>query len=237
MRAKERRGGFEIDGAKLFVADARSADLILVVARIDDGMGCFLLDRDTSGMRIEPLATVDGTRRFDAVVLDGVVAPPESLLGGGAHESSLVGEIVDYARVALAAEMCGIASRALSMSVEYAGVREQFGRPIGSFQAVQHKCADMKVAVENARSLVYYAAWAADESSADRRLAAAMAKSYASEACPRVVADAVQVHGGIGFTWEHDLHLYLKRVQSDRAICGNETDNRRRVASLIGLGD
>ena len=121
------------------------------------------------------------------------------------------------------------------MSIEHVSVREQFGRPLGSFQAIQHKCADMKVAVENTRSLVYYAAWAIDEGLKEAPSAAAMAKAYASEHCPRVGAEAVQVHGGVGFTQEHDLHLFLKRAKASETTYGDAAANREIVAGLLGF--
>jgi alkylation response protein AidB-like acyl-CoA dehydrogenase len=141
--------------------------------------------------------------------------------------------VIDRAKVSLAAGMVGAADRALAMTVEYVGLREQFGRAIATFQAIQHRLADMKVAVEHARSLVYYAAWALDTGAADRRLAAAMAKAFASDWCPRVAADAVQLHGGIGFTWEHDLHIYFKRLKADEQTYGDATANRELVARLL----
>jgi len=131
--------------------------------------------------------------------------------------------------------MAGAADRALAMTVEYTAMREQFGRAIATFQAIQHRCADMKVDVENTKSLVYYAAWAGDAGAPDRRLAAAMAKGYASHACPRVVADAVQLHGGIGFTWEHDLHILFKRTKADEFTYGDAVESRELVASLLEL--
>ena len=143
--------------------------------------------------------------------------------------------IIDRAKTALAAEMCGAAAASLTLSVEYAKIRKQFDRPIGSFQAIQHKLADMKVALETARSLVYYAGWALDTGAEDARLAAAMAKAYAGDACTRVIADAIQVHGGIGFTWEHDLHLYFKRVEAGALSYGSATHNRELVAQLLEL--
>jgi alkylation response protein AidB-like acyl-CoA dehydrogenase len=116
-------------------------------------------------------------------------------------------------------------------------VREQFDRPIGTFQAIQHKLADMKVDLENAESLTYYAAWAVDEEAAERRLAAAMAKAHAGESCSRIVAEAIQVHGGLGFTWEHDLHLYFKRAKANEVSYGDSAENRELVATLIGLDE
>ncbi|RMD82844.1 MAG: acyl-CoA dehydrogenase [Candidatus Dadabacteria bacterium] len=232
-RGESAAGGWVLSGEKWFVPDARSADLILVVAGVGEGLGVFVVGRGAEGLELEPLQTVDGTRKLDLIRLEGVALPSDALLGETARPAGELDALVDVAKTALAAEMCGLAGRALEMSVEYAKVREQFGRPIGSFQAIQHKLADMKVGLENARSLVYYAAWALDCGAPDARLAAAMAKAYASDVCPAIIADAVQVHGGIGFTWEHDLHLYLKRANADAVTCGDADENRELVASLL----
>ncbi len=234
VRAESDGDDFRIGGEKLFVPDARGADLLMTACRIADGVGLFLVAPDAGGLSIEPMTTVDGTRPLDAVVFDDVLVTDGALLGGIFEAQALDG-LIDVAKVALSAELCGLADAAIDMSVEYAKMREQFGRPIGSFQAIQHKLADMKVAVENAKSLVYYAAWALDGAEPDARRAAAMAKAYASECCPTVVADAIQVHGGVGFTWEHDLHLYLKRAKADEVTYGDATENRELVASLLPL--
>ena len=138
-------------------------------------------------------------------------------------------------KVTLAAEMMGGAQKVLDMTVEYTKVREQFGRPIGSFQAVQHKCANMMVDVEGAKSAVYYAAWAVSNDAPDASAAAAVAKAAASDAYRRTAADGIQVHGGIGFTWEHDMHLYFKRAKSSEFTFGDANFNREIVAQLIGL--
>ncbi len=222
-------------GEKLFVPDARSADAVVVVARLDDGLGFFCVDTGSAGLTIEPMTTVDRTRRLDVVTLDGVRVESSRLLGERAMDAAVLDSVIDVAKVVLAAEMAGAAERALEMTVEYTKMREQFGRAIASFQSIQHRCADMKVDVENSRSLVYYAAWAADAGAADKRLAAAMAKGYASQSCPRVVADAVQLHGGIGFTWEHDLHIFFKRVKADEATYGDSVANRELVVSFLEL--
>ena len=142
---------------------------------------------------------------------------------------------IDRAKVVLAAEMMGGAQKVLETTVDYTKVREQFGRPIGSFQAVQHKCANMMVDVEGAKSAVYYAAWAVSNDAADAATAAAVAKAAASDAYRRTAADGIQVHGGIGFTWEHDMHLYFKRAKSSEFTFGDANFNREIVAQLIGL--
>jgi len=146
-----------------------------------------------------------------------------------------VARVLDRATVALCAEMCGGAQRVLDMTTDYAKVRVAFGRPIGAYQAVKHTCADMLVAVENAKSITYYAAWAQDQEAPDASLAASMAKAYVSDAYRKVAGDGIQLHGGIGFTWEHDLHLYFKRAKSSEVTFGDATFHRERVAQLIAL--
>jgi alkylation response protein AidB-like acyl-CoA dehydrogenase len=143
--------------------------------------------------------------------------------------------VIDRGKVALSAEMVGGAQKVLDMSVDYAKVREQFGRPIGSFQAIQHKCANMLIDVENARSVAYYAAWAVSNEVPDASFAAATAKAAASDSYRRVAGEGIQVHGGIGFTWEHDMHLYFKRAKSTEFTFGDATYNRELVAQLFGL--
>jgi alkylation response protein AidB-like acyl-CoA dehydrogenase len=233
--AELRDGQCVLSGTKLFVPDARSADLLLVVAKVGDRAGIVAVPRDTRGLAITPMDTIDQTRKLDVVELDRVAVDADALLGAAPLADGALERLVDIARVLLAAEMCGAADAALTLSVEYVKIREQFDRKIATFQAIQHKLADMKVLLENARSLVYYAAWALDTDSGDQRMAAAMTKAYASDACVTVVADAIQVHGGIGFTWEHDLHLYLKRVKSAELTYGDATANRRTVADILKL--
>ena len=148
---------------------------------------------------------------------------------------AVLAAVIDRAKVALAAEMMGGAQKVLEMTVEYAKVREQFGRPIGSFQAVQHKCANMMVDVEGAKSAVYYAAWAVSNDVAEAQTLAAAGEGRRSDAYRRAAADGIQVHGGIGFTWEHDMHLYFKRAKSSEFTFGDANYNREIVAQLIGL--
>ncbi len=160
---------------------------------------------------------------------------PQTALLGELHGGwSALARVFQAASVALSAEMCGGAQRVLDMTVEYAKLRETFGKPIGSYQGVKHKCADMMVEVENAKSLTYYAAWAFDERDPEAPLAVAMAKAYASDASRKVANAGIQLHGGIGMTWEHDLHLYMKRAKASEVAFGDATWHRERVASLIG---
>ena len=176
---------------------------------------------------------MDRTRRVDDVVLDGVRVDAEQVLPCDA--ATVVARLLDRGRVMLAADMAGGAERVLEMTVEYAKVRRQFGRAIGSFQAIQHQCADMSVEVEKAKAATYYAACADAEAAADAALAAAQAKAIAGDAYRFVTARAIQVHGGIGFTWEHDLHLYFKRAQSDEVTFGDATYSRELAAQRLGL--
>ncbi len=233
MRAQRDGSSYVLGGTKVFVPDAGDADSMIVAARLDDGIGFFLLPTDVPGLAIKPMRTVDQTRRLFTASFEQVRLESPCLLGGRAYDGVFLDDVIDRAKVALAAEMVGAADRTLAMTVDYAGLREQFGRPIATFQAIQHRCADMKVAVEHARSLVYYAAWACDTDAPDRRLAAAMAKAFASDQCPRVAADAVQLHGGIGFTWEHDLHIFFKRLKADEQTYGDATVNRELVARFL----
>ena len=233
VTAKREGSSILLSGEKLFVPDARSADVILVAAKLEGKIALFALPRDAA--KITPLSTIDETRKLDVVTLENVRIGDDAVLGGGALEAGALDRLIDIARVLVAAEMCGAADASLKLSVEYVQIRKQFDRAIATFQAIQHKLADMKVALENARSLVYYAAWALDSRAEDERLAAAMAKAYASDACTKIAGDAIQVHGGIGFTWEHDLHLYFKRIKSNELTYGDASANRERIAGMLKL--
>ena len=177
--------------------------------------------------RPAPTAAMDVTRQVTRIDWDGI--GPGTTLGG----SELATDLLDAGATLYAAELLGVAQRVLDMSVEYAGVREQFGKPIGSFQAVKHRCADMLVDVEGIRSASWYASWAVATGAPDVSLAASTAKAWASDAAPRVTGSGLQVHGGIGFTWEHDLHLYLKRAQLSSVVFGDATWHRERLAALL----
>jgi len=200
-----------------------------------DGVSLFLVDRKAPGVQTTLLKTMDQTRKLAEVKLENVAIGADRVLGGAGDGWRLIDRIVDRAKVALCAEMCGGAQRVLDMSVEYAKVREQFGRPIGSFQAIQHKCANMLVEVESSKSITYYAGWAVANDVAEAPLAAAMAKAYCSDAYRHTAGEGIQIHGGIGFTWEHDMHLYFKRAKSSEVTFGDATWNRELVAQLINL--
>jgi alkylation response protein AidB-like acyl-CoA dehydrogenase len=216
-----------LDGEKVLVPDAAGADFLLVAT--GDGRR-HLVDSAAPGVTISPEESIDQTRRLSSVRFEGVrVAPEATLTGHGAE----LEPVFDLACVALAAESTGVAQRTLEMAVSYAKDRQQFGRPIGSYQAVSHRCAQMLLETENSRSAVYGAAWAADAEPESLPRAAASAKAYASDAGWRVPDASIQVHGGIGFTWEHDLHFFLKRGRANAALYGDARWHRERVAAAI----
>jgi alkylation response protein AidB-like acyl-CoA dehydrogenase len=242
MMAREGRwSGFALSGTKLFVPDAHLADLIVVAARTRDGtemwdgISLFVVPKDIPGLSISLMPSIDETRKLCEVRFNNVTVPEVALLGELHQGWPALVRVYDEAAVALSAEMCGGAQRALEMTVEYAKLRETFGKPIGSYQGVKHKCADMLVEVENAKSLTYYAAWAIDENQPDAQLAVSMAKAYASDASRKVSNAGIQLHGGIGMTWEHDLHLYMKRAKASEVAFGDATWHRERVASLMNV--
>jgi alkylation response protein AidB-like acyl-CoA dehydrogenase len=239
--ARKAGGDWVLSGTKLFVLDAHVADAVVVAARSaagrqpEEGVGLFLVPRGAPGLDVKLLPTMDQTRKLCEVALRDVRVPASAVLGEPDGGWPPLDRVVQRATVALCAEMCGGAQKVLEMTTEYAKIRVAFGRPIGSYQGVKHKCADMLVEVENAKSLTYYAAWAVDENAPEARLAASMAKAYVSDAYRHVAGDGIQLHGGIGFTWEHDLHLYFKRAKFGEFTFGDATYHRERVAQLINL--
>lgn len=228
--ATQTGSGYQLNGIKLFVPDAHVADTIVCAARTSEGVTLFVVDRHQAGVSTTLLKTMDETRKLCEVKFDNVQLGADAVLGTPGQAWPALSRVLDQSKVALCAEMVGGAQQVLDMSVEYAKVREQFGRPIGSFQAIQHKCADMLVQVESAKSATYYAAWAAAQDRAQAPLAAAMAKAYCSDAYRKVSADGIQVHGGIGFTWEHDMHIYFKRAKGSEVTFGDGAWNRELVA-------
>jgi alkylation response protein AidB-like acyl-CoA dehydrogenase len=236
MAARKRGNGFTLDGVKLFVNDGHIADCMLVAARTGGrGVTLFAIETSRAGISVAPLKTMDSTRKLSEVRFDRVKATAADVVGAVGDGWKTLSGIIDRGKVMIAAEMMGGAQKVLDMTVDYAKVRAQFGRPIGSFQAVQHKCANMMIDVEGAKSAVYYAAWAVSNDVAEAPLAAALAKAAASDAYRRVSADGIQVHGGIGFTWDHDMHLYFKRAKSSEFTFGDATYNRELVAQGINL--
>jgi len=240
LTAVEKGGKYTLSGTKLFVHDAHTADALVVAARTRpgagaDGVSLFLLPKGTKGLQVTLLPTMDQTRKLCEVACSDVTVGGDALLGAAGSGWAPLARVLDRATVALCAEMCGGAQKVLDMTVEYAKIRQAFGRPIGSYQGVKHRAADMLVDVENSKSITYYAAWALDEGSPEASLAVSMAKAYVSDAFRRVSAAGIQLHGGIGFTWEHDLHLYFKRAKGSEFTFGDATHHRERVAQLVNL--
>jgi alkylation response protein AidB-like acyl-CoA dehydrogenase len=229
-RARRSGDGYVLDGRKSFVIDGHTAGLLLVVARADGGPSLFAVRGDADGLGRRPLETLDLTRKQAALELDAV---PARLIGAEGSAADVVAATLRLGAVALAAEQVGGAQRCLDMSVEYAKIRMQFGRPIGSFQAIKHMCADMLLEVESARSAAYYAAWAAQDGSDELPLVASLAKACCSEAYFRAAADNIQIHGGIGFTWEHDAHLYYRRAKSTELMLGTPAEHREIAAGYL----
>ena len=213
-----------LSGEKIAVPDAAFADALVVTAA---GGRHYLVERDAPGVTIEPATSVDPTRRLFTVRLDGVAG---EVLTGDVHA---FGRAWHAIAIATAAESVGVAERAMEMSVAYAGERQQFGRPIGTYQAVSHRCAQMLLEVEGARSVVYWAAWALDFEPETALVAASAAKAYASDCGSRVTGSAIQVHGGIGFTWEHDLQFFFKRATALAHHYGDARWHRDQVADSI----
>ena len=224
--------GWTLDGAKHYVIDGHTAGLLIVAARTDAGVSLFAVDGDAAGLSRSPLATMDQTRKQAKIEL---VATPGRLIGTDGQGSDTMIKVLELAAVGLAAEQVGGAQMVLDMAVEYAKVRMQFGRPIGSFQAIKHKCADMLVQVEAAKSAAYYAAWCAQQGNDELPAMASLAKSYCSEAYFNAASENIQIHGGIGFTWEHSAHLYFKRAKSSELLFGDPAYHRELLVQRIGL--
>ena len=232
LEATKSGDGYTLTGSKNFVLDGHTANLILVAAKTDAGVSLFAVQGDASGLTRTALSTMDQTRKQAKLEFANT---PAKLVGAEGEGWTILSKTLDLAAVALAAEQVGGAQKVLEMSVEYAKVRVQFGRPIGSFQAIKHKCADMLLEVESAKSAAYYAGWAAAEDSDELPVVASLAKAYCSDAYFHATAENIQIHGGIGFTWEHPAHLYFKRAKSSELYLGDPTYHRELLAQRIGL--
>ncbi|WP_420638311.1 acyl-CoA dehydrogenase family protein [Candidatus Poriferisocius sp.] len=224
--------GWRISGTKMFVIDGHNADVVLVAARTDGGVSLFWCAGDADGLTRTALSTMDQTRKQARLDFDNT---PVTLIGAEGGGWAVLERVLDLAAVALAAEQVGGAQMCLDMSVQYAKDRVQFGRPIGSFQAIKHKCADMLLEVESAKSAAYYAGWCASELNDELPSVASLAKAYCSEAYFHASAENIQIHGGIGFTWEHPAHLYFKRAKSSELLFGDPTYHRELLAQRIGI--
>jgi alkylation response protein AidB-like acyl-CoA dehydrogenase len=239
LRARSQGGEYVLSGRKRFVPFAHVADVLLVAARTSEssdpthGITMFALDRETPGLTIEPTVTIDQTNKTSTVTLENVRVGREAVVGQVDGGWKILETVLRRAAVGAAAVMLGAARKCMEMSVEYAKVREQFGQPIGTFQAIKHACAEMLVEVENAHGATYYAAWALDAAAPDSALAASVAKSYVGDAARKVCGSSIQVHGGIGFTWEYDLHLYFKQAKFLEALYGDAEHHRELVLREI----
>ena len=232
MQASGSGDSWTLTGEKMFVVDGHTANLIIVAARTEAGVSLFAVDGDASGLTRTALSTMDQTRKQARLVFADT---PATLVGADGAGWDTLSTVLDLVAVGLAAEQVGGAQKVLEMAVEYAKVRVQFGRPIGSFQAIKHKCADMLLEVESAKSAAYYGLWCASEMNDELPSVASLAKAYCSEAYFHATAENIQIHGGIGFTWEHPAHLYFKRAKSSELMFGDPTYHRELLAQRIGI--
>ena len=232
MEASGSGDSWTLSGTKMFVLDGHTANLIIVAARTGKGVSLFTVAGDAAGLTRTALSTMDQTRKQAKLEFSNT---PATLLGEEGNGWNVLGTVLDLAAVGLAAEQVGGAQKVLEMAVDYAKVRVQFGRPIGSFQAIKHKCADMLLEVESAKSAAYYGMWCAAEMNDELPSVASLAKAYCSEAYFHATAENIQIHGGIGFTWEHPAHLYFKRAKSSELLFGDPTYHRELLAQRIGI--
>ena len=233
------QGKFTLSGEKRFVPDAHVADTIIVAARTSlrtapgRGVSLFLVDAQAKGLLIEQMPAVDTSRRICRVILDNVVVEEDRLLGEIDEAWPHIERALELTHVPVCCELVGLAEKALEMVVEYLKVRVQFDRPIGIFQALQHRCADLMVGIELGKSLAYYACYAIEKNLPDAPVVLAMAQAYCSEMAQHTMSDSVQLFGGIGFTWEHDLHLYKRRAISLALNMGTTEEHREKVAEAF----
>ena len=223
---------WKLSGTKWFVLDGTIADLVLVVARAESDVAVFAVAGDAAGLTREPMVTIDQTRKMARLTFDGVEAQP---IGSQSAGNDVVSRGLLLAATALSAENIGGAQRCLDMAADYARERVQFGRPIGSFQAIKHKLANLLTEVEQAKSASYFVSREAAANGDDLPLAASLAKSYTSDAFFKAAADNIQIHGGIGFTWEHAAHLYFKRAKTNQLLLGSSSHHRAIVADRVGI--
>jgi len=233
LRAGRDGDGFTLDGQKVAVQDARSAQWLLVDAVLDGKPARFVIGTDAAGLTMRRQQAFDISRELDDITLDTVRLPAGSLLSRGDEAGQAIERSLRMITVLACAELVGVAERLLAMTIEHVKVREQFGRPIGSFQAIKHKCATMRIWAQASAAATYYAAMAVDAGAEDADRAVSVAKAYAGDAVSRLAGEALQAHGGIGFTWEHDLHLYLRRAKSNELLYGDPRWHRERLCQLL----
>jgi alkylation response protein AidB-like acyl-CoA dehydrogenase len=240
LPATKSGGGYTLNGTKRFVPFGHTADVILVAARTGgsgaDGVSLIAVPRDSAGLTIEPNTMLDMTSKVATLTFDNVSVPAENLVGEEGNAWPALNVMLRHAAIGASAEMLGASRKSLEMSVDYAKVRKQFGQFIGQFQAVKHMLAEMLELVENAHATVYYAAWATDADAPDAALSASVAKSTVNVASREVCGNAIQVHGGIGYTWEYDLHLYFKRAKHLEPMYGDTDFHRERVLEEVLAG-
>lgn len=232
-QAEKRSGGYVLRGTKAHVQDAGSARWLLVDALLDEQPARFVVSADTLGLRLAPQKTLDVTRTYYDVELDHVFVSGDALCCAGPDATAAIQRSSFTSTILACAELTGIGQQMLDMTVDYVTNRVQFGRPVGSFQAVKHKCADMRMWVQATTAATYYASMAVDAETAEQARAVSVAKAYASDAINRVAGEALQLHGGIGFTWEHDLHLYLRRARANSLLYGDSTHHREQLFKYL----
>jgi alkylation response protein AidB-like acyl-CoA dehydrogenase len=232
LSARTDGGEWRLDGHRDLVLDGQNAGLILAVAPTPAGPSLFAVRGDAPGLDVRRSPTLDQTRRLAGLGFDDV---PAAMVGDEGTAGEVLARTLDRAAIALAAEQLGGAQASLDMAVAYGRTREQFGRPIGSFQALKHRAADLMLEIESTRSAVLYAAWAVSDTSDEVPAIASLVKAYASETFTHAAGENIQLHGGIGFTWEHDAHLYFKRAHFDEQFLGDPAYHRERLATRIGI--
>lgn len=233
LSAAESGDGLKLQGRKLFVNDAGIADFIIVSAIGGNGPIIAVVERNAPGLNIRPMPSLDGTRDLFEVTFEDTVVPVGNILARGRESRQALEHALDVGTLALCAEMVGGMQWIMDASVEYAKTRKQFGKPIGQFQAVQHHCADMLLQTESTRSAVYYAAWVMESEPGQAPLAVSIAKAYASDSFRDVGNRGIQVHGGLGFTWDENVHFYYKRAKAAELMFGDAAFHRERIASLL----
>ncbi len=239
MFAEPHSDGFVLNGTKLFVMDGHVSELMIAAARTTDseepeeGITLFLIDEEIAGVSKQPLKGMDKGRNQSEVVFKSASIPSSKLLGSLDGGWPVLNRTLNKGAVALSLESVGGGGRVLEMAVDYAKIRVQFDRPIGGFQAIKHKCAQMMTEVEGARSIAYYAAWAVEAGGIEAEIAASLAKAYCSEMYRNATAEATQIHGAIALTWEHDLHIYLKRAKMNEQCFGDPSFHRDKLASIL----
>ncbi len=232
MEATADGAGFKLSGKKTYVLDGHTANVVLVVAHADDGLALFRVDAGAAGFEASPLPTLDQTRKLANLSFSNTPATRVSKAG---DQAAGIERALALTLVGITAEQVGGTQRCLEMSTQYAKERLQFGRPIGSFQAIKHRCADMLVSVEFSKSAAYNAGFTAAEGNEGLAEAVNMAKSYCSEAFFKAAGDTIQIHGGMGFTWEHPAHLYFKRAKASSLLFGGPLQHREQLAGRVGI--